>query len=145
MKAELQSTRKRDMPRLKSQRAEQQRVIKTDRQEKINKLHILLGIAEGEKEEILAFLLDKTADMICNYCRMSAVPAELENIQLNMVVDMYRAESLGQENAQGIVKSISEGDVSVSFGSASAVSENPGMEFLKSYEAQLNRFRKAGW
>ena len=145
MKAELQSTRKRDMPRLKSQRAEQQRVIKTDRQEKINKLHKLLGFEEGEKEEIFGFVLDKTRDMICNYCRMSAVPAELENIQLNMAVDMYRAESLGQENAQVIVKSISEGDVSVSFGSASAVSENPSTEFLKSYEVQLNRFRKAGW
>ena len=116
-----------------------------DRQEKINKLHILLGIAEGEKEEILGFVLDKTSDMICNYCRRESVPAALETVQLNMCVDMYRAESLGQENAQGIVKSISEGDVSVSFGSASAVSENPSMEFLKSYEVQLNRFRKAGW
>ena len=116
-----------------------------DRQEKINKLHKLLGFDEGEKEEILGFVLDKTNDMICNYCRRESVPAALENVQLNMCVDMYRAESLGQENAQGIVKSISEGDVSVSFGSASAVSENPGMEFLKSYEAQLNRFRKAGW
>ena len=116
-----------------------------DRQEKINKLHILLGIAEGEKEEILAFLLDKTADMICNYCRRSAVPAELENIQLNMAVDMYRAESLGQENVQCAVKTITEGDVSVSFGSAASVSENPSMEFLKNYKVQLNRFRKAGW
>ena len=115
-----------------------------DRQEKINKLHILLGIAEGEKEEILGFVLDKTSDMICNYCRRESVPAALENVQLNMCVDMYRAESLGQENVQGAVKTITEGDMSVSFGSA-AVSENPSMEFLKSYEVQLNRFRKAGW
>ena len=115
-----------------------------DRQEKINKLHILLGIAKGEKEEILAFLLDKTADMICNYCRRSAVPAELENIQLNMAVDMYRAESLGSETSQGAVKSISEGDVSVSYGSAYSVSDNPGMEFLKGCKAQLDRFRRLG-
>ena len=116
-----------------------------DRQEKINKLHKLLGFEEGEKEEILGFVLDKTSDMICNYCRRESVPAALENVQLNMCVDMYRAESLGQENVQGAVKAITEGDVSVSFGSAAAVSENPSMEFLKNYEAQLNRFRKAGW
>lgn len=116
-----------------------------DRQEKINKLHKLLGFEKGEKEEILGFVLDKTSDMICNYCRRECVPAALENVQLNMCVDMYRAESLGQENVQGAVKTITEGDVSVSFGSAAAVSENPSMEFLKNYEAQLNRFRKAGW
>ena len=116
-----------------------------DRQEKINKLHKLLGFEEGEKEEILGFVLDKTSDMICNYCHRESVPAALENVQLNMCVDMYRAESLGQENVQGAVKAITEGDVSVSFGSAASVSENPSMEFLKNYEVQLNRFRKAGW
>ena len=61
-----------------------------------------------------------------------------------MCVDKYRAESLGSEEAKAPVKSISEGDVSVSFGSSYSVSDNPSMEFLKGYKVQLDRFRRIG-
>lgn len=90
-------------------------------------------------------MLDKIQDMVCNYCNIEEVPKGLENVMLNMAVDLYRAESLGQETAEGTVKSITEGDVTVSFSSASAVSENSGMQFLKGYTAQLNRYRKLKW
>lgn len=90
-------------------------------------------------------MLDKVSDMVCNYCNIDDVPKGLENVMLNMAVDLYRAESLGQEQAEGSVKSITEGDVTVSFASASSASENLGMTFLKDYTAQLNRYRKLGW
>lgn len=113
--------------------------------ERLEKLKLLLGVKSEEKDNILLFVLDKIQDMVCNYCNIDEVPKGLENVMLNMAVDLYRAESLGQEQAEGTVKSITEGDVTVSFASASAISENSGMQFLKDYTAQLNRYRRLGW
>ena len=113
--------------------------------QRLIKLKLLLGVENDEKDAILCFVLDKIQDMVCNYCNIEEVPKGLENVMLNMAVDLYRAESLGQETAEGTVKSITEGDVTVSFSSASAVSENSGMQFLKGYTAQLNRYRKLKW
>ena len=107
--------------------------------ERLEKLKLLLGVKNEEKDNILLFVLDKTQDMVCNYCNIEEVPKGLENVLLNMAVDLYRAESLGQEQAEGTVKSITEGDVTVSFASASAISHNRGMQFLKNYTAQLKR------
>ena len=111
---------------------------------KLERLKKLLGIADDSKDEILQFTIDNVTDMVLNYCNINEVPEKLENIILSMCVDKYRAESLGSETSQGSVKSISEGDVSVSYGSAYSVSDNPGMEFLKGYKAQLDRFRRLG-
>ena len=109
----------------------------------LERLKKLLGIADESKDEILQFTINNVTDMVLNYCNITEVPEKLENIILSMCVDKYRAESLGSETSQGTVKSISEGDVSVSYGSAS-VSDNPGMEFLKGYKSQLDRFRRLG-
>ena len=112
--------------------------------EMLEKLKKLLGIEDDSKDEVLQFTIDNVTDMVLNYCNIEELPKELENIVLSMCVDKHRAESLGSEAAQGSVKSLSEGDVSVSYGSAYSVSENPAMEFLKGYRAQLDRFRKFG-
>ena len=111
---------------------------------KLERLKKLLGIADDSKDEVLQFTIDNVMDMVLNYCNITEVPEKLENIILSMCVDKYRAESLGSETSQGAVKSISEGDVSVSYGSAYSVSDNPGMEFLKGYKAQLDRYRRLG-
>lgn len=112
---------------------------------RVEKLKTLLGIATNEKDFIIEFILNKASDMICNYCHIESVPMGLENVMLNMAIDLYRSERLGQEEMQGAVKSISEGDVTVSFSSASSISENPSMAFLKDYTKQLDRYRKVGW
>ncbi len=113
--------------------------------EKLQKLKLLLGLENDDKDELLLFVIDKVSDMVCNYCNIKQVPKGLENVMLNMAVDLYRAESLGQEQAEGTVKSVTEGDVTVSFASASAISENSGMQFLKDYTTQLNRYRRLKW
>ncbi|MCI1958839.1 MAG: phage head-tail connector protein [Clostridia bacterium] len=113
--------------------------------EQVQKLKALLGISDTAKDVLIEFTIDKVSEMICNYCNVSEVPQGLYNTMYSMCIDMYRSDQLGQEQAEGSVKGITEGDVSVSFGSASAVSDNPGMAFLKNYTGQLNRYRKAGW
>ncbi len=111
----------------------------------LEKLKILLGIEDDSKDFILQFTINTITDMVLNYCHIKEIPSGLENIVICMCIDKYRAENYGQENSEGTVKSISEGDVSVSFGSAFSTSENPSMEFLKNYKSQLNIYRKVGW
>ena len=110
----------------------------------LEKLKMLLGITDDSKDMILQFTIDNVTDMILNYCNIDKLPEKLENVVLSMCVDKYRAESFGSEEVKAPVKSISEGDVSVSFGSSYSVSDNPSMEFLKGYKVQLDRFRRLG-
>lgn len=114
---------------------------------RIEKLTALLGLVYGDEKTFAAqFALDRAADLVKNDCRLEAVPAALDNVVLAMAMDLYRAENPGSEGAAvGSVKSINEGDATVSFGAAAGVSDNPGMAFLKDYATQLDRFRKAGW
>ncbi|MDD4715879.1 MAG: hypothetical protein PHT34_04985 [Oscillospiraceae bacterium] len=108
------------------------------------RLSLLLGLTYGDERTFAAqFALDRAEEYIKAYCRLDAVPAELDNAALAMAMDFYRAENPGGEAAVGPVKSITEGDAAVSFGGAA--SDNPGMAFLKDYAALLNRYRKAGW
>ena len=67
----------------------------------LEKLKLLLGLENNDKDMILTFVLGKTSDMICNYCRIKEVPKGLQNVMLNMAVDLYRAENLGQEQYEG--------------------------------------------
>lgn len=108
-------------------------------------LKSLLGIGDSSKDDILNFIIAKVSDMVCNYCRLKTVPVRLERVMLNMCVDLYRAECLGQEQADGPVRGISEGKVSVTFASATNSAEDEGMAFLRNYIGQLNRYRKVGW
>lgn len=110
-----------------------------------NKLKSLLGISDDSKDDILQYEIDLVTDMVLNYCRIQTIPRRLENVLLAMCMDYHRAAQAGSEEAPKSVQSVSEGDTSVSFGSAYNTEENPGMAFLANYTAQLNRFRKAGW
>lgn len=115
------------------------------KEEQLTTLKTLLGITDDIKNTTLTFLIDKGTDMICNYCCIDSVPLGIENILLSMCVDMYRAEGLGQEKAEGAVKEISEGDVSVSFNTENFSRQGLGTAFLGNYMVQLNRYRKARW
>lgn len=103
------------------------------------KLKRLLGIDDDEKDETLDFVMEKARDWICNYCGLKAVPEGLITTFYEIAVELYRSMELGQEQLGGVVKSITEGSVSVTM-------EQPGQnDFLKNYAEQLNRYRKVGW
>lgn len=110
----------------------------------LEKLRTLLGIVENDKDDILQFTIDNVTDMVLNYCNIDELPIGLVNTVLAICVDKYRVEGYGQEIVQGPIKSISEGDVSVSFGSAYTFTESSTMNFLKNYKEQLDRYRKIG-
>lgn len=83
--------------------------------ERLKTLKKLLGVKNDDNDEILLFIINSTIGIICNYCRFQNIPKELDNIILNIAIDLYRNRIFGQEQIEGIVKSITEGDVSVAF------------------------------
>lgn len=108
----------------------------TKLEEVLPKLKMLLGI-EGEKQdELLKFLLDDTHDMILGYCRIDFLPRQLESLLPVIAADNYRAHGYGSETAPEVVKSISEGERSVSFAETT-----PSGDILANYYKRLDPFK----
>lgn len=110
----------------------------------VSKLKGLLGIPEDDitKDAILQFILDDVTETILNYCNLEELPAGLMSTACRMAVDLYRYDRPGMESAPLSAVSISEGDTSTSFASAS---ESLSGSLLKDYQGQLNRYRKLRW
>ncbi|MEA4972926.1 MAG: hypothetical protein VB119_07055 [Candidatus Metalachnospira sp.] len=103
----------------------------------------LVGGQSTDSPFLFEFTVDKAWNMICSYCNIDTVPDALETTLLSMCIDIYRTENYGSKEEKSSVKSISEGEASVSY--ASAYSSNPSSEFLKDYKSQLNKYRKVAW
>lgn len=116
-----------------------------EKAELVKTLKVLVGEKSTEKDAVYEFIVDKAWETVCNYCRIDTVPEELKNTLLSICADMCRMESYGEEQPEGFVKGITEGDVTVSFGASSNIADNPSAAFLKDYASQLNRYRKVGW
>ena len=110
----------------------------------LERLKALLGIQPEEtgKDAVLAFVLDAVQEPILNYCNLDELQEGLIHTAYRMAVDLYRYEHPGEAAAPVMVKSISEGDTSTSFGDASEILKD---SILKNYRAQLNRYRKLRW
>ena len=85
---------------------------------------------------------DAVQETILNYCNLDELQEGLIHTAYRMAVDLYRYEHPGEAAAPVMVKSISEGDTSTSFGDASEILKD---SILKNYRAQLNRYRKLRW
>ena len=101
----------------------------------LRKLKMLLGIKDESKDELLSFLIDDVVNLIMGYCRICFLPRPLESLVPVVVADMYRAKGYGNESAPEIVKSVSEGQRSVSFDS-----KTPDSDFLTNYYDRLKPF-----
>ena len=73
---------------------------------------MLLGIEGDCRDNLLSFLIEDNINLILNYCRISDFPQELESLLPVMTADRYRRASYGQEKADKVVKSETQGSVS---------------------------------
>lgn len=103
--------------------------------EALERLKMLLGINESEQDGLLSFLIDDTINLILGYCRISILPRQLESLVPTIAADMYRAKGYGQETAPEIVKSISEGERSVSYAETT-----PDNDFFANYHDRLKPY-----
>ncbi|MBR5467931.1 MAG: hypothetical protein IKU80_01740 [Firmicutes bacterium] len=108
-----------------------------DRTENLEKLALLCG--KNECGEALEFVYDYAERLIKNYCGIEEIPEELEETLLDMACEIAKKCAYGEDGQGGSVKSIKEGDVSVSFGG------DDGFLGLKDFEKQLMAFRRLKW
>ncbi len=110
--------------------------MKAIKEEALSTLKMLLGIEDDSKNTLLSFLVDDTVNMILGYCRIEVLPRQLESLVPIIAADMYRMRGYGHETAPEIVRSISEGDNSVSYDTKS-----PNDDIMAHYYKRLNPFR----
>ncbi len=109
----------------------------------IETLKMILGVTG--KDELLQFTLDTVIDEVKNYCNITEIPSELDNIILRMAADVWRSEGYGNEGKPQTATSVSRGDVSVSFDGQSTATISGMKSILDDYRAQLAAFRKLRW
>lgn len=118
----------------------------------VDKLKQLLGIeAEStDKDFALEFILEDIENRVLDYCHIEEIPERLVNTCYRMAMDVYRNENVGSEESASTnigIKSISEGDTTVSYGEVDGGKSTTNYmdSLLKNYVSQLNRYRKLVW
>ncbi len=103
--------------------------------ETLERLKMLLGIKNNEQDGLLSFLIEDTVNLILGYCRIGILPRQLESLVPVIAADMYRSKGYGQSEAPEVVKSISEGERSISFAET-----NPDNKFFENYYDRLKPY-----
>lgn len=122
----------------------------------INRLEGLGYILKPGDIETLGFLIGKVESDILNFCNIDALPNAAAYIAIDMVCGEFLLEkkSAGNLILNGIdlnksdVKSISEGDTSVSFDSNSQNAGQKADDLINSLLASKNnlyKFRRLAW
>lgn len=99
--------------------------------------------------DLITFLMAKVKERICNACNLDEVPEGLSKKAVDMVCSEFMLGKMatGQlEDVSGVLKSIAEGDTTVTFADGFSPAEQ-----LKTYlmtladEKGLARYRKMTW
>ena len=109
-----------------------------------------LGYEYSQKDsELLLFCKNKVENYIKNYCNLPAVPDGLLEIFVDRVCgeflfSKFHAEKLKNENSENNIRSISEGDVSVTF-SDENYPEKLIEKLINCGGGDINCYRKIRW
>lgn len=98
----------------------------------------------------IQWLIDKSEQDVLNYCNIDAIPIELKFRLIDEVVGEFLIEKASNDSlpeVDRVIKSIKEGDVTVTYGD-----DKSQLDVLKSYfrdrgvrKTDLDRFRKMVW
>lgn len=92
----------------------------------------LRKIGREEEEGLLAFAAERSVSMMQAYCNREDLPEELWSVGVALAERLL--------DAAEDVKSIKEGDVSITFAESRAETE-----LLADFRTELDRFRRADW
>lgn len=101
-------------------------------------LKTLLGITDASQNELLKLILDEVEEFILSYCRINEIPEKLKNTVPFMAADLYRYKGYGVSSLPTDIKSISQGNRSVTYEN----SKRPD-DVFEQYYKRLNAYRRA--
>ena len=113
-----------------------------------NKEEVKENETEQETEqidEILLFVSERSIEMVKGYCNIEEVPKELKNVCVEIAILLYDNENYGEEEKSARLKSITEGNVSVSYQSETSSWREQKNVLLKPFLEELDKFRKMKW
>lgn len=108
-----------------------------DKTEALAKVKMLLGLTDDSKDEVLSYLIEDNINLVLNYCRICELPEALESLIPVMTTDRYRMMNYGSESGDKVLKSVSQGSKSESYGSSADMF---GSHFLNNYRLRLAPF-----
>ena len=103
----------------------------------LNTVKMLLGITDSDKDAILEFCIDEAKSLILGYCRIDTLPDALASTSAAIAADLFRAKGYGETQAPEEVKSMTEGQRSVTFESTRPTEGN----ILSNYYRRLKPYR----
>ncbi len=104
----------------------------------MDELKLILGIDGDDKDELLSFVLSLSERLILSWCRIDEIPEEIGDTKTALAARIWRRGRYGQEFPKGDIKTISEGERSVSYESFSAGETE---DMLAGFYAVLEPFR----
>lgn len=105
--------------------------------EKIKKY---LNIVDNTKDDYIRFILDIVTNKVLMYCNIEDIPKQLENVVILICIDVYRKTQLGVEQMEAEEKSISQGDTTIQYKTASEVANTN--DIFDEYKGILRTFRQ---
>ncbi|MDK0979355.1 hypothetical protein [Clostridium perfringens] len=91
-------------------------------------------------DEIIDLEIEKAKADVCTYCNISTIPSGLINVVANLAFDYIKLRNQNINNDDKEIKSIEEGDTTITFNSDSTkvkYKEN----LFNNYLVTLNKFR----
>ncbi|MGN7402742.1 phage head-tail connector protein [Cytobacillus praedii] len=97
-------------------------------------------------DKLLNMYIEEVGQSILTFCNRTDIPAELNFVYANMIIDLIASENnKTNPEANRVVTSIKEGDTQISYGSSISASESSTIEIVNNYKSQLLRYRKLRW
>ncbi|MDK0901569.1 hypothetical protein P5F45_07675 [Clostridium perfringens] len=91
-------------------------------------------------DEIIDLEIEKAKTDICTYCNISTIPSGLINVVANLAFDYIKLRNQNINNDDKEIKSIEEGDTTITFNSNSTNIKSKKSIF-DDYLVTLNKFR----
>lgn len=115
----------------------------------LEKLKKLKGITDEKADDVLLFALETGIYDVLHYCNLEIdeFPEALDNTTILIAIDLLREGGFllsEEEQAEGNVKSLKEGDFSIARVTNAEVMDmmNHAPSFSRKYKRNLNHFRK---
>lgn len=96
-----------------------------------------------QTDAILLFAAERTIEMVSAYCNIKNVPLDLKNVCVDIAMTLYDNENYTQKQCD--IKTIQEGNVSISYQKAKNSWNENKQTLLQNFSQELDRFRKLNW
>ncbi|NDO46208.1 hypothetical protein [Clostridium sp. MD294] len=96
-------------------------------------------------DDILLFASERSIEMVKGYCNIEKVPKELKNVCVEITMLLYDNENYREEEKNARLKSITEGNVSVSYQSEKSSWREQKNVLLRTFSEELDKFRNMKW